>query len=116
MVAGPAGDAAPASGAGPFGRVHVDRVGRRPRLVSQFAQREPQLVRTHAFRFLAEEALAQQVELVAERRVLTLHAHQFVLQGDECPCRGEIVDVSRRLVIHADMIREDDPPYNASGR
>src|SRR5437660_256458 len=109
------GDAAPASGTWPFARVHFDRVGRRTRLVRQLRKREPQLVRTHPFGFLAEEALTQQVELMAERRVLALHAREFVLQGgDQCPCGGEIVDVARGLVRHADMIREDDPPYNSS--
>jgi hypothetical protein len=54
---------------------------------------------------------------MAERRVLALHAREFALQGrDQRPCGGEIVDVSRGLVRHADMIREDDPRYKASGR
>src|SRR5947208_12025930 len=75
------GNAAPASGTWPFARVHFDRVGRRTRLVRQLRKREPQLVRTHPFGFLAEEALTQQVELMAERRVLALHAREFVLQG-----------------------------------
>ena len=109
-------NAAPASGTWPFARVHFDRVGRRTRLVRQLRKREPQLVRTHPFGFLAEEALTQQVELMAERHVLALHAREFVLQGgNQRSCRGEIVDVSCGLVRHADMIREDDPPYNSSG-
>jgi hypothetical protein len=37
-------------------------------------------------------------------------------RGDERPRRGEIVEVSRRCVRHADMIREGDPPYKPPTR
>jgi hypothetical protein len=108
-------DATPAPGARPFARIHLDRLGRGARLVGQLRKREPQLVGTHPFGFLAEEPLAQEVQLMVERRVLALDAREFVLQGrDERPRRGEIVDLSRMFVGHAGMIREDDPPYNTA--
>ena len=49
---------------------------------------------------------------MAERGVLALDSGQFVVEGgDERPRRSEILDVSRRLVRHADMIREGNPRY-----
>ena len=109
-------DAAPTL-AGPFAGVHLDRVGRRLRLVGQLGKREAQLVGTHAFRFLAEEALTEEIQLMAERGVLALHLRQFGLQrGDERPRRGEIVKVARGLVRHARIIREPDRAYNGAAR
>src|SRR5437870_10009097 len=57
------GNAAPASRTWPFARVHFDRVSRRMRLVRQLRKRESQLIQTHPFGLLAEEALTQQVKL-----------------------------------------------------
>jgi hypothetical protein len=94
-----------------------DPKGPDTRLVRQLRKRESQLVRTHPFGFLAEEPLTEQIELMAERGVLALDSGEFVLErGDERPRRGEIVEVSRRLVRHADLIRERDPPYKTPTR
>ena len=54
---------------------------------------------------------------MTERRVLALDAGEFLLQGgDERPRGGEVVEVSRVRVGHADMIREDDRPYKTATR
>jgi len=99
-------------------RVHLDRLGDRPRLVGELLQGELQLARVDTLGFLAEQPLAQHVELMAEGGILTLGLRELVAQrGDERASGGEILDVSDHTVVsYASTIREGDRSYDASGQ
>jgi len=71
------------------------------------------LPRIDAFGFLPEQPLAEDVQLMAERRILTLGLGELVVQcGNQGAGGGEIGDVRHRArVRHARMIRDGGSSY-----
>jgi hypothetical protein len=66
------------------------------RLVGQLLKRELQLPRTDALRFLAEETLAEHIELMPQRYHFLLRRRELLLEGrDERAGRGEVRDLGR---------------------
>ena len=89
--------------------VHLNRLGHGAGFVGELLERELQLSAVDALGFLAKEALAQHIELMAERRVLALAFGELILKsGDERACRREILDVGgarRRRLAHCGILR-----------
>ena len=91
-AAGPSG--ADACGRAPASRPNPFRPARRllP-LVGELLQREFQLSGIDALRFLAEQPLAQDIELVAQRGDFALRLGELILErGDERPRRRQVLD------------------------
>ena len=93
-------------------RVHLDRLGHGTRFVGELLEGELQLPRVDAFGFLPEQPLAEDVQLMAERRVLALGRGELVVQrGNQRARGGEIGDVRHRArVRHERMIRDGGSP------
>ena len=89
-------DAAASARSRPLTGIHFDRfIGRNGRFVAELGKRQPQLVGADPFRFLTEEPLTEEIELMAERRVLALDPRELVLQRrDERPGGPQIIDAS----------------------
>src|SRR4029453_1694857 len=100
----------------PLAGVHLGRLVARRERLREFGKRQAELVRADTLGFLAEEFLAEQIELLAERGVLALRSRQLGLQRrDEGPRRVEIVDRVRRD-RHTRIIRESRSAYKVTPR
>src|SRR5438094_630420 len=96
----------------PLARVHFNRLGRDLRLVGELRKRQSQLIGADPFGFLAEQPLAEEIELMLEDRLLALQLRDFTLQRRDQRAGGrEIVDVAHAFIGHADIIRDADPQY-----
>jgi len=100
---------APARSPRPLPGTHFHGVGDGAGLVGQLRKRQPQLIRPDPFRFLAEQSLAEDVELMAQRCIFALRARQLLTQRRDQRLRGcEVGDV--RCVRHARIIRDTRAP------
>jgi hypothetical protein len=103
------------SAAGSLAGIHFDRLGDRTGLVGELRKRQSQLIGTHLFRLLAEEPLAQDVQLMAQRRILALRACQLLAQRRNEGLRGGkvgdsvISSGSATRVSYATRVRRTSP-------
>ena len=87
--------------ASPLAGVHFGRLLARLQLLGQLREGQTKLVGTDPFRFLAEEFLAQGIELLAERGVFARQSRQLRFERRYTALRlrqiGDVVHVARMI-------------------